>query len=153
MMVPMVVAMRPTITMMTIDCCVPRMTTAKMSRPISSCPKGCAPSVTPAPPSHSGTRLRVGAPPSWAGGMSVHDHCHQPGVLIWIPNSEKSKPTAEKASTTMNARVTIEMTAPLWRKNRRRTIWPCERPSTSLLAMLFSASVTPPTGAVLLLIS
>ena len=129
--VPIVVAIEPTITMICSDCWVPRMTSAKMSRPTSSWPNGCDPKAK--------GRTHVGRPPFSIGAMVFQLQIHQPPVLN-VPNCT---PTEVNAVMMMSASTTIETSAPRWRKNRLRTIWPWLRPSTSLSSRLDSWSVTP----------
>ncbi len=129
---PTIEATRPTTTMTISEVCVPRMTRANTSRPASSCPNGCSPIAKPDPPSQVG-RVIVGEPPGlvsvpvWFG---VKDH--QPGM--------GPTPIDVKASRTMPMSTTIAPTAARCRKNRRRTIWFCESPSTSLSSMAFSTT-------------
>ena len=53
---------------------------------------------------------------------------------------DRSTPTEVKARMTMKASTTIATSAPLCRKNRRRTIWPWLRPSISFSSIEFSAT-------------
>ena len=104
-----------------------------MSRPISSWPNGCSPDGEARPPSHVGRRQR-----RRAAGVR-HGHRSRGGPL---PPAGDRAPADRGDGEQHDERedATRRSCAPRWRKNRRRTIWPWVRPSTSLSSMAFSTT-------------
>ena len=101
---------------MVMDCWAPRMVMAKRSRPIRSWPNGCSPQA-------SGQSDAVGTPSLTSGDTSWWSYFHQPGI--------PAQPTEVKANRKMKAKMNRPAMAPLWPRNRLRTICPWLSPFAS----------------------